>query len=92
MFFRKLPSNSKKLLDEILAAENPADMLRNRFKGLSSKEDEELRGIIRELKELGHIDVKWADNVPYYVTINNSAILGKSHKLWVTASSSVKWR
>ena len=73
MFFGKLPSNSKKLLDEILAAKNPADMLRNRFKGLSSKEDEELRGIIRELKELGYIDVKWADNVPYYVTINNSA-------------------
>ena len=73
MYFKKLPSNSKQLLDEILTAENPSQMLRFRFEGVSKKEDEELRGIIRELKELGYINVKWADNVPYYVTINNCA-------------------
>ena len=71
--FKKLPLNSKQLLDEILTAENPSDMLCKRFDGIPSKEDAELRGIIRELKELGYIDVKWADNVPYYVIINNSA-------------------
>ena len=73
MAFKKLPFNSKQLLDEILTAENPSDMLCKRFDGISSKEDAELRGIIRELRELGYIDVKWADNVPYYVIINNSA-------------------
>lgn len=73
MHFKKLPSNSKQLLDEILISENPSEMLRLRFNDISSKEDAELRGIIRELKELGYINVRWADNVPYYVVINNCA-------------------
>ena len=41
--------------------------------GISKNEDDELRGIIRELKEYGYIEVKWADNAPYRVVINNSA-------------------
>lgn len=73
MDFKKLPSNSKKLLDEILQADDPCDMLCKRFEGISHKQDEELRSLIRELCEGGYINVKWADGVPYYVTINNSA-------------------
>lgn len=73
MEFKKLPLNSKKLLDEILDAENPTKMLYERFENISTKEDDELRGIIRELRDYGYIDVKWADNVPYLVIINNSA-------------------
>lgn len=73
MSFKKLPRNSKQLLDEIIAADNPADMLAKRFDGLTNSEDAELRSIIRELREEGFINVRWADNVPYFVTINNSA-------------------
>ena len=73
MAFKKLTLKSKQLLDEMLAAENPSAMLSKHFDDISSKEDAELRGIIRELRELGYIDVKWADNVPYCVIINNSA-------------------
>ena len=73
MNFKKLPQNSKQLLDEIMAADNPADMLAKRFDGLTNSEDAELRSIIRELREEGFINVQWADNVPYFVTINNSA-------------------
>ena len=73
MGFEKLSSNSKQLLDEIIAAENPSEMLRRRFEGVSQREDSELRGILRELRVLGYINVKWADNVPYYVVINNCA-------------------
>lgn len=40
MEFRKLSSNSKKLLDEIMLCE--------RFECVSEVEDEELRGILRE--------------------------------------------
>ena len=72
MSFKKLPKNSKQLLDEIIAADNPADMLAKRFDGLTNSEDAELRSIIRELREEGFINVRWADNVPYFVTINNS--------------------
>lgn len=73
MDLKELPLNAKKLLDEILQAEHPSEMLCNKFKGLSYREDEELRGIIRELREEGYINVKWADNLPYWVSINNSA-------------------
>ena len=69
MSFKKLPKNSKQLLDEILKSDNPVDMLEKRFNGLSSKEDDELRGVIRELQEEGYITVQWADNIPYMVTI-----------------------
>ena len=40
---------------------------------LTNSEDAELRSIIRELREEGFINVRWADNVPYFVIINNSA-------------------
>ena len=73
MDFKKLPSNSEKLLLEILCAENPVQVLYSRFENATQQEDDELRGIIRELREEGYIDVKWADNVPYFVTFNNSA-------------------
>ena len=73
MSLKKLPQNSKQLLDEIIAADNPTDMLAKRFDGLTNREDTELRSIIRELREEGFINVRWADNVPYFVTINNSA-------------------
>ena len=73
MSFKRLPRNSKQLLDEIIAADNPADMLAKRFDGLTNSEDAELRSIIHELWEEGFINVRWSNNVPYIVTINNSA-------------------
>ena len=74
MEFRKLPSNSKQLLDDLLQAENPSELLCGRFENLAGQSREELRGIIRELREEGYIKVFWADNLPYEVTINNSAV------------------
>lgn len=71
--FQKLPSNSKKLLDDILVADNPAQMLSDRFEACSAREDEELRGMLRELREKGYVTVQWGSNVPYHVVINNSA-------------------
>ena len=53
MSFKRLSRNSKQLLDEIMAADNPADMLAKRFDGLTNSEDAELRSIIRELREKG---------------------------------------
>lgn len=73
MDFKKLSSNSKKLLDEILIADNPAEMLCEKFDKAKGQEDDELRAILRELRENGYINIHWADNKPYYVIINNSA-------------------
>lgn len=73
MYFKKLPSNSEDLLHEIVYADNPVQVLCTRFEKASQKEDGELRGIIRQLCQEGYIDVKWADNVPYSVILNNAA-------------------
>ena len=73
MDFRKLPSKSKKLLDEILESDNPTDMLSKRFDSLSQEDVEELRDTIRELHQAGYISVDWAGNKPYRVITHNSA-------------------
>lgn len=73
MEFKKLPSNSKKLLDEILQADNSVQMLCERFESASRKEDEEIRGILKELREEGFVNVSWASNKPYRINISNSA-------------------
>lgn len=48
MSFKRLSRNSKQLLDEIMAADNPADMLAKRFDGLTNSED----GIYYEARQL----------------------------------------
>lgn len=58
MAFKNLTLKSKQLLDEMLAVENPSAMLSKHFDDISSKEDAELRGILRELRELGYLDIK----------------------------------
>ena len=73
MGVKKLPLNSEKLLHKIVCADNPVQVLCRLFEKASPKEDDELRGIIRELQQEGYIDIKWADGVPYFVTLNNSA-------------------
>ena len=73
MLFNKLPSNTKRLLDEIIAAENPTQYLSDRFDVATSTEDDELRCLLRELKEGGYITIMWAENKPYRVVINNAA-------------------
>ena len=75
MSFKRLSRNSKQLLDEIMAADNPADMLAKRFDGLTNSEDAELRSIIRELREEGFINVQWADNVPYLLQSTTRLVL-----------------
>ena len=74
MIFNKLPSNSKRLLDDLVNADNPTQYLSDRFDSASGKEDEELRSILRELREEGYIKISmWADDKPYNVILNNSA-------------------
>ena len=71
--FIKLPSNSEKLLNELVQTNNPTELLCEKVKAVTGKDEEELMGIIRELRQEGYIDVKWADDLPYIVTLNNSA-------------------
>ena len=73
MDFQTLPSNSRSLLKEIVTANNPVSLLCEKFSKASSKEDEELRGILHELIEKGFVKIQWADNIPYRIYISNSA-------------------
>ena len=73
MSTNELPSNSERLLRDLIDSSNPTECLAGKFKNISYQKDEELRGIIRELKDKGYIDVLWADDLPYHVTLNNSA-------------------
>ena len=73
MDFQKLPSNSQSLLKEIVSADNPVALLSDKFSKATPKEDKELRGILHELKEKKYVKIRWADNKPYHVIINNSA-------------------
>jgi len=73
MSFHKLPRNSKAVLDALLNSDNPTEELCKRWTTSSGSEFLELQGIVRELRELNFINVKFADNKPYIVTLNNSA-------------------
>lgn len=73
MDFHKLPTNSYKLLEDILESDNPVRMLCARFDAASNAEDEELRAMIRDLREKGLLNISWADDKPYRIVINNSA-------------------
>ena len=73
MGFIKLPSNSEKILLALAQSDNPTQILSGIYEGASSKTRRELDGIVKELKEYGYINAIWADNMPYIVTLNNSA-------------------
>ncbi len=79
MKFVKLTQNSKILLDALIQSANPTQFLYDRLKNASNLEHDELKGIIMELQHEGYVDVKWASNMPYFVTINNSARTYEEH-------------
>lgn len=73
MVFQKLPSNSKALLDALVNADNPTQELCGRWDSAVGAEMDELKGIISDLRQLGYVNVQYADNKPYRVSLTNSA-------------------
>ena len=76
--FKKLPSNSEKILNEILASDNPTNMLAEHLNEYTTNQQyqkySELCSILEDLEEQGYISINlWADNVPWSMTIHNSA-------------------
>ena len=73
MNFYKLSSNSEKLLNELLCADNTSRYLLNKYK-ISYEEDKEtIRDSLSELKDNGFISVYWADNLPVMVNLKYTA-------------------
>lgn len=77
MDFIRLSADSERLLLKLTQSDNPVRMLSARFEQTSQQKNAELRSMLKELHERGYIDVQWADNIPYYLTINNSAKIYK---------------
>lgn len=73
MDFIKLPSNAEEILFELVHSDNPVQLLCGYFEHASQHENDELREILRELRASGYLEIKWAGNLPYIVTLNNSA-------------------
>lgn len=73
MMFNKLPSNSEKLLLELVQAQSASQVLQAKYEGITHKERDVLDGMVRELISFGYITAKWADNIPYIVNLSNAA-------------------
>lgn len=67
--FIALSPEAKRLLIDIIEHEGESGYWDRRFKGLSRKEDTNLRGCFKELKEKNMIEMLWASNVPYHIRV-----------------------
>ena len=73
MSFVNLPPNSEKLLLELVKSDNPTLLLKECYSESKGGTRIKLDGIVRELVRYDYIDIKWSGNMPYIVTLNNSA-------------------
>ena len=56
--FNKLPSNSEKLLLELVQAESASQVLQAKYEGITHKERDVLDGMVRELISFGYISAR----------------------------------
>lgn len=69
----KLHPDSEKMLFELVESNNPTQVLCNFLDHATPQEKGEFRRILEELLSGGYIHIKWADNLPYMITLTNSA-------------------
>lgn len=79
MSFTRVSKEAEDILMEILEHEHDSDYWKIRFDGLSNRDDIVLRGCFKELRESGLINVKYADNYPYWITILKDGYLYEKH-------------
>lgn len=79
MPFTRVSREAEDVLMEILEHERDDDYWKNRFDKLSDRDDIVLRGCFKELRESGLINVEYADNYPYWITILKDGYLYEKH-------------
>lgn len=79
MPFTRVSKEAEDLLMEILEHEHEGDYWKNHFDKLSDCDDIVLRGCFKELRESGLINVEYADNYPYWITILKDGYLYEKH-------------
>ncbi|MCM1439551.1 MAG: toll/interleukin-1 receptor domain-containing protein [Roseburia sp.] len=79
MPFTRVSKEAEDVLMEILEHEHEGDYWKIRFDKLSDRDDIVLRGCFKELRESGLINVEYADNYPYWITILKDGYLYEKH-------------
>ena len=72
---------AEKVLFEIIDHETDDEYWKNRFEGISVREDVILRGCFKELRDNELVDVRYADNYPYSISILKDGYLYEQHRL-----------
>lgn len=74
-----ISNEAQELLKEINENMQNGDYWKERFEGLSKRDDIILRGCFKELKEAGMISVQYADNYPYIIEVLKDGYLYEKH-------------
>ena len=75
-----ISKEAENLLFEIIEHESDGNYWAERFEAADHREDTILRGCFKELKDNQLVDTKWADNIPYIITILKDGYLYQQHK------------
>ena len=74
-----ISKGAENLLFEIIEHESDDNYWAERFESASHREDTILRGSFKELKDKQLVDTKWADNIPYIITVLKDGYLYQQH-------------
>ena len=75
-----ISKEAENLLFEIIEHESDGNYWADRFVAADHREDTILRGCFKELKDNQLVDTKWADNIPYIITVLKDGYLYQQHK------------
>ena len=75
-----ISKEAENLLFEIIEHESDGNHWAERFEAADHREDTILRGCFKELKDNQLVDTKWADNIPYIITVLKDGYLYQQHK------------
>ena len=74
-----ISKEAENLLFEIIEHESDDNYWAERFESASHRENTILRGSFKELKDKQLVDTKWADNIPYIITVLKDGYLYQQH-------------
>ena len=75
-----ISKEAENLLFGIIEHESDGNHWAERFEAADHREDTILRGCFKELKDNQLVDTKWADNIPYIITVLKDGYLYQQHK------------
>ncbi len=75
-----MPRTEAQLLKDLRTTDDPTELLDKLFDSIGYKDDMKLRRFLRNLSDLGYINIPmWADNKPYFVELLDPDISPRQH-------------